>query len=225
MGWLSNIFKEPGETEEPSHSTGFHDLDARPVPMKAQGTDLRAARELVHTTAVKTAQMYGVPAHWLSFEVVTIADEAQAYFQLQVMQNHWDEYLAAHSYAFERAVLKRIREEDIDVGRAVRAVLWRTSPDAGCPYDDMPEPSAWTQEEIVHRGLQRDRINRALYAVTTPASGAVAMLPISSEGAARADSATLSDGDTHVPTEGFEDTNPGDATGFETTHSLSTDKR
>jgi hypothetical protein len=225
MGWLFNIFKVADAAEEPSHSTGFHDLDAHPVPMNAQSINLRAARELVHTAAVKTAQLYGVPAHWLSFEVVTIADESQAYFQLQVMQNHWDEYLAAHSYAFERAVLKRIREEDIDVGRAVRAVLWRSSPDAGCPYDDMPEPSAWTQEEILRRGLQRDRINRALYAVTTPASGAVAMLPISSEGAARADSATVSDSDSHVPTEGFEDTNPGDATGFEVTHSLNTDKR
>ncbi len=225
MGWLSNIFKDATKVEEPSHSTGFHDIDANPVPMNAQAADLRAARELVHTTAIKTAQMYGVPAHWLSFEVVTIADDTQAYFQLQVTLNHWDEYLTAHCYAFERAVLKRIREEDTDVGRAVRAVLWRTAPDAGCPYDDMPEPSAWTQEEIVQRGLQRDRINRVLYAVTTPASGAVAMLPISSEGAARADSATMSEGDTHVPTEGFEDTNPGDATGFETTHALSVDKR
>jgi hypothetical protein len=162
MGWLSKIFKESDVDEAPSPSTSFHDLDGHPVPLTLQGSDLRAARELVKTAATQTAVVYGVPAHWLAYEVVTIADDEKAYFQLQVTMQHWDEYFASHTYAFERAVLKRIRDEDLPVGRAVRAVLWRTSPDAGCPYDDLPESQAWTSEAIKQRGDVSDRIRREM---------------------------------------------------------------
>jgi hypothetical protein len=163
MGWLSNIFKESNEeAESPSPSTSFHDLDGHPVPLTLQGSDLRAARELVKSAATQTAVVYGIPAHWLAYEVVTIADDEKAYFQLQVTMQHWDDYFSSHTYAFERAVLKRIRDEDLPVGRAVRAVLWRTSPDAGCPFDDLPEPQAWTSEAIKQRGDVSDRVRREM---------------------------------------------------------------
>jgi hypothetical protein len=162
MGWLSNIFKESTEAEAPSPSTSFHDLDGHPVPLTLQGSDLRAARELVKDAATQTAVVYGIPAHWLAYEVVTIADDEKAFFQLQVTLQYWDDYFSSHTYAFERAVLKRIRDEDLPVGRAVRAVLWRTSPDAGCPYDDLPEPQAWTSEAIKQRGEANDRVRREM---------------------------------------------------------------
>jgi hypothetical protein len=181
MGWLDKIFKEPkgssdaNELESPSPSTSFHDLDGHPMPMSLKGADLGAARELVKTAAMQITQIYGIPTHWLSFEVVTIADDEKAFFQLQIMMNYWEEYLASHNYAFERAVLKRIRDEDADVGRAVRAVLWRASPDAGCPYDDLPDGQAWTAQAITQRGLVRDRINREMpAALGALASGAAA---------------------------------------------------
>jgi hypothetical protein len=41
------------------------------------------------------------------------------------------------------------------VARAVRAVLWRTRADAGCPYDDLPGPEAWTPEVVARRNAQR----------------------------------------------------------------------
>ena len=163
MSWISKLLNKTDEPEVPPPSTGFHDFDDNPVPISLVSTDAKAARALVHSSAVQTAQVYGVPANWLSFEVVTILDDEKAYFQLQVLINHWDEYLAAHSYAFERAVIKKIRGEDLNVGRAVRAVLWRVCADAGCPYDEMPEPSAWSVEAIKQRGEARDRINRDLY--------------------------------------------------------------
>ncbi len=172
MGWLTRLFKSPQRASGPSNSTSYHDLDGLPVPLKPAAVDLRSARDLVNQAAVRTAQVYGVPTGWLSFEVVTISDANQAYFQLQVVMNIWDEYLAAHCYAFECAVIKRIREDNLGVGRAVRAVLWRVAPEAGCPYDDMPEPKAWSAEAIKVRGMARDRMNRELYALSTPASGA-----------------------------------------------------
>ncbi len=248
MGWLSNFLKDANNADVPSPNTGFHDQEGQPVPISLEASNLRAARELVHNAATETASVYGLPQHWLSFEVVTISDAEKAYFQLQVLMNHWDEYMAAHSYAFERAVIKRIREENVDVGRAVRAVLWRVGADAGCPYDDMPEPQAWGVDAIKDRGMVRDRINRELYALTTPASGArvgmpagakvPAMMPMSADEAARADqaaragSSTLPEGGSIVSigaTAGgtppdnpeFSDTHPSSAYGFEST--VSTD--
>ncbi len=164
MGWISKLLNKSDGPLEPSHSTGFHDIDEKPVAITLAESDVRAAREMVHQAAVYTAQIHGLPARWLSFEVVTISDAERAYFQLQILLHYWDEYLMAHCQAFELAVLKKIREENIDVGRAVRAVLWKVTANAGCPYDQMPEPSAWTSESIKERALTRDRINRELYA-------------------------------------------------------------
>ncbi len=162
MGWLSNIFNKSNELEVSSPSTSFHDMDDQPVALTLQSSDLRVARELVKTAAIQTALNCGVPAHWVAFEVVTIADDEKAYFQLQVTLQHWDEYFASHTYAFESAVLKRIRDDDLQTGRAVRAVLWRTSPDAGCPFDDMPEASAWSADAIRQRGEVSDRVRREM---------------------------------------------------------------
>ncbi len=176
MGWISKLFKPQQKVADPSNSTGFHDLDGSPVPLKPLADDVRKARELINKAAIETALVCGVPATWLSFEVVTISDHESAYFQLQVVMNRWDEYLAAHSYAFERAVVKRISEKNLNVVRAMRAVLWRTAPDAGCPYDDMPEAQAWGSEAVKKRAQARDRMNRDLY--TLSASPAGAAVPI-----------------------------------------------
>jgi hypothetical protein len=220
MGWLTNFFKETKGIEPSSPSTNFHDLDGRPVAISLQGADLRSARELINNAALQTAQAYGVPARWLSFEVVTIADDERAYFQLQALIKHWDEYLAAHSFAFERAVIKRIREEDVEVGRAVRAVLWRVSPEAGCPYDDMPEPKAWSVDAVKKRGEARNMVNRVLYAASTPAAGAVvpALMPVSADEADRAGRSTMpTKYDNLLSNDQFSDTHPTSSHGFDAT--------
>jgi hypothetical protein len=157
MSWISKLFSKSNGVELPSNSTGFQDMEAAPKPIRLQGTDLRAAREVIHSAAMKTAKACGVPPLWLTFEVITMADSEKAFFQLQVVVQHWDEYLASHSYAFERAVMKRLMADNKRVGRAVRAVLWRTAYDSGCPYEDMPDPQSWTTEAIKKRATAQDR--------------------------------------------------------------------
>jgi hypothetical protein len=171
MNWLSKLFGKSNGVELPSSSTSFQDMDAAPKPIRLKGTDMRATREAIHSAAMKTAKAYGVPPLWLTFEVVTMADSEKAYFQLQVVIQHWDEYLASHSYAFERAVMKRLLADNKRIARAVRAVLWRTAYDAGCPYEDMPDPHSWTTEAIKKRVATNERA--AMYmlapkAVTQP---------------------------------------------------------
>jgi hypothetical protein len=224
MGWLSLFFKSQKHVEAPTHSTSFHDLEGSPVPIKPVAVDLGRARVMVNLAAVQTAHTYGIPGHWLAFEVVTFSDAKQAYFQLQVTMKHWDEYLAAHCYAFERAVIKRICNENQEVGRAVRAVLWRVEPEAGCPYDDMPNAKAWSDAAIKQRGLVRDHINRELYALTTPASGASvggkgpAMFSLTAEDAERAERSTLpAKYESLLDEERFDETRPATFNGFAAT--------
>jgi hypothetical protein len=224
MGWLSNLFSSPRRGTDPSNSTSYHDLDASPVPLKPAAMDLRNAREVVNQAAARTAQAHGIPVGWLTFEVLTISDASQAYFQLQIVMNIWDEHLAAHCYAFERAVIKRIRDENMEVGRAVRAVLWRVAPDAGCPYDDMPEAKAWSADAVRQRALVRERIHRELYASSTPAAGAhvsgkrPAALPLSAQEAERAEKSTLPvNRDSLLDDSAFGDTRPSGFNGFAAT--------
>ena len=156
MNWVKSLFvKADNPLELPTHSTGFHDIEGDPEPLDVKRSDLRAARELIYSSAKQTALLYGIPPEWLAFEVLTIADDEKAYFQLQVVAQEWDEHLFVRAYAFEVAVMKRIAENNFTVARAVRAVLWRARADAGCPYDELPGPEAWLPEVVARRNAQR----------------------------------------------------------------------
>ncbi len=222
MGWISNLFSPPRRKTEHSNSTSYHDLEGAPVPLQPAAVDIRSARELVNQAAMRAAQVHGIPPGWLTFEVVTIGDTKQAYFQLQVVMNIWDEHLALHASAFQNAVIKRIRDENLEVGRAVRAVLWRVAAEAGCPYDDMPQPQAWSAEAVKKRSVVRERIHREMYALSVPASGAAAAgnanRPVSANEPARADSAaTPGKHDGLLEDSAFGDTRPSSFNGFAAT--------
>lgn len=149
-------------------------MDGKPVPLSSQGTDMRIAREKVRAAAIRTAQAFGIPAPWLNYEVVTISDEEKAFFQLQVSLRFWDELLWAQSMAFEQQVYKRIREDDVNVARAVRAVLWRVLPEAGCPFDELSDPLAWQPEAVKTRMQAYERLRREL---SSPAAALASSLP------------------------------------------------
>lgn len=208
MSWLNRILGQSSDQGDiPSPSTGFFDLEGQPVPLSLARQDIRAARELVREAAVRTTATFGIPANWLSYEVVTISDDEKAYFQLQVSLRIWDEQLWSQSSAYEQQVLKRIREDDVNVARAVRAVLWRILPDAGCPHDELSPAMAWKAEAVKARSAAYERLRHELIlggAMTLP-SVVSGMQP----------SATLPlhrNADTH-----FNDTHPVQASGFDET--------
>lgn len=209
MSWINRILNNTApSTEVPSPSTGFFDIEGHPVPLSLAEQDVRAARELVRSAAIRTTAAFGIPSNWMSYEVVTISDDEKAYFQLQVSLRIWDEQLWAQSSAYEQKVLKRIREDDVNVARAVRAVLWRVLPDAGCPYDELSPAAAWRPEAVRARSVVYDRIRDelALPTLTLPsvASGidASATLPLPMQGGSQF-------GDTHpVDNTGFQQTRP-----------------
>jgi hypothetical protein len=221
MSWFSNLFSTPRRNTEHSNSTSYHDLEGGPVPLQPAAVDIRSARDVVNQAAMRTAQVHGIPPGWLTFEVLTISDAKQAYFQLQVVMNIWDDHLALHTSAFQNAVIKRIRDENLEVGRAVRAVLWRVAPEAGCPYDDMPAAQAWSAEAVRKRSILRERFHRELYAMGAPASvDAVGMAhrPENAKDPARADKFTTpANRDDLLDDSAFGDTRPSSFNGFAAT--------
>lgn len=211
MSWLNRIlYNTPREEDVPSPSTGFFDIEGQPVPLSLERQDVRAARELVRAAAMRTAEMFGIPANWLSYEVVTISDDEKAYFQLQVSLRIWDEQLWAQSSAFEQQALKRIREDDVNVARAVRAVLWRILPDAGCPHDELSGAPAWRPDAVKARSAAYDRLRNDL---VTPAALATYVPSAASSGSAQ-EPVTLP---VVVTTGSFSDTHPVNASGFHET--------
>jgi hypothetical protein len=189
MGLFSSFFARHKATKSPSPGTSYHGLDGDPVAIKLKEQDIRSAREVIHRAAIFCAKIYGIPPHWVSFEVVSLGDKQGNYFQLQVVLQHWDDYFVTHIHAMELAIMKRISDENKDIGRAVRAVLFRVAPNAGCPYDEMPQPSAWMPDKIRLRLNVRDRVLAELHAsqshatmgakaqTQTPAGTSAAMLP------------------------------------------------
>jgi hypothetical protein len=214
VSWLNRILNTNTQSNDvPSPSTGFFDIEGQPVALSLEQRDVRAARELIRASAVRTTAAFGIPAHWLSYEVVTISDDEKAYFQLQVSLRIWDEQLWSQSGAYEQQALKRIREDDVNVGRAVRAVLWRILPDAGCPHDELAGAAAWKPDAVKTRGAAYDRLRSELSA---PAIGMGTTLPslVTSLEA----SATLP---APHQASGFGDTLPvPDVTGFSSTLSM-----
>lgn len=163
VSWLDRILNNASRSKDaPTHSTGFFDIEGKPVPLSVDSQKIRAARELIHAAAVRTSSAFGIPPQWVSYEVVTISDDEKAYFQLQVSLRIWDEQLWSQSGAFEQQALKRIREDDVNVARAVRAVLWRILPDAGCPHDELAGATAWKPEAVRARAAAYDRLHNDL---------------------------------------------------------------
>ena len=148
MSWLGGLFgKKNAQNMDLLPSGGLENTDTLAVP----GSSATEARELINRAAYEVLNLNGIPKDWVKFEILTLADSAKAYFQLQVTLKHWDPYLLLHSLAFEQAVSARIRERNQAIGRALRAVLWRTAADAGCPYEKMPPSVAWTADAIAQR--------------------------------------------------------------------------
>ncbi len=215
MSWLNRILNPaPRGQDVPSPSTGFFDIEGQPVPLSVSRQDVRAARELIRAAAMRTAGIFGIPSNWLSYEVVTISDDEKAYFQLQVSLRIWDEQLWAQSAAFEQQVLKRIREDDVNVARAVRAVLWRILPDAGCPHDELSTADAWRSEAVKKRAGAYDRLRSELLA---PAQNT---LPSVVTGHEASETLPL----TRSLESQFKDTYPGTPTGFDATRPFMPDQ-
>ncbi len=219
MRWLSTLLKKSDGASQTLPDTGIHDWDNEPLTSATAPGDLDAALELITDAALQTVKAYGLPEHWFSFETVTVTNKEKTYFQLQILMNHWDMQMCAHSYAFECAVIRTIRKKDRDIGRALRAVLWRVAPDAGCPFDEMPEPSYWAAQAITERDLLRERIQREIYAATTPESGAKPAIPAAPFKSAKAGYA-MANTPIEVVNEslGFSDTHPHNLNGFSHTH-------
>lgn len=177
VNWFYRLFTPKPKQDASPLSAGFYDALGKPVPLSLKRQDLRSARELIRKAALKAAAKHGIAAHLLNFEVVTIADEEKAYFQLQVSLRVWDGLLWAQSVAFEEVAMKAIREADPNTARAVRAVLWRVLPEADCPHDTLSGVEAWRADAMMARNTAHTDVQRPNNSSSNAASPVVQTVP------------------------------------------------
>lgn len=113
-----------------------------------QHTDIQ--RELIRVVLKDTLRLHGVPAGWLTCEVVVLprpSGEEDLIIQLIVLK--WNETLMRCVHALEKALLQGLDRFDPSVNHSRYIVSWRFAPSCGCPLSQMPEPQVWTQSEPV----------------------------------------------------------------------------
>lgn len=113
-----------------------------------QHTDIQ--RELIRVVLKDTLRLHGVPAGWLTCEVVVLprrVGDEDLIIQLIVLK--WNETLMRCAQALERALLQGLDRFDPSVNHSRYIVSWRFAPSCGCPLSQMPEPQVWTQSEPV----------------------------------------------------------------------------
>ncbi len=109
-----------------------------------QHTDIQ--RELVRVVLKDTLRLHGVPAGWLSCEVVVVprrAGHEDLIIQLIVLK--WNQTLLQCALALEEALLSGLDRFDPSVDHSRYIVSWRFAPGCGCPLNQMPESNTWLE--------------------------------------------------------------------------------
>jgi hypothetical protein len=85
---------------------------------------------------------------------------------LRLAVRHWDPRLMQFAVAFQRKLMEEIERIDPQAKQWLLSIVWAFPPDLACPYPELPQPSAWLEQEPGASGpdeLQSDLAR--LYAV------------------------------------------------------------
>lgn len=105
-------------------------------------------RELIKTAFRDALRLKGIPYEWLSCEVINIAPttgEAPLQIQLTLMQ--WQETFLRYGPALEQVLQREIEHLDPSTDRSQYTIVWRFSPDCGCPFTVLPPPRIWSHAQ------------------------------------------------------------------------------
>lgn len=105
-------------------------------------------RELIKTAFRDALRQQGIPYEWLSCEVINLAPtpgEPPLQIQLTLMQ--WQETFLRYGPAMEHVLQREIERLDPSINRSQYAIVWRFSPDCGCPFKVMPPPRIWSHAQ------------------------------------------------------------------------------
>ncbi|MBI2749493.1 MAG: hypothetical protein HYX43_09195 [Burkholderiales bacterium] len=105
-------------------------------------------RELIKTAFRDALRLQGIPYEWLSCEVITVAPtQGEAPLQIQLTLMQWQETFLRYGPAMEHVLQREIERLDPSTERSQYSIVWRFSPDCGCPFKVMPPPRIWSHAQ------------------------------------------------------------------------------
>lgn len=111
-------------------------------PNTTQHGDIK--RELIRVVLKDTLRVNGIPFGCLASEVIIITrPPAQDELHIQLVVMQWNEPLLRYASALQQQLLIGLDRIDPSDDHSKCSVSWRFSPDCGCPFTQMPDPSFW----------------------------------------------------------------------------------
>lgn len=111
-------------------------------PSTTQPSNIK--RELIRLVLKDTLRINGIALGTLACEVILIArppSDDELHILLVVMQ--WNEPLLRYAPALQQQLLLGLDRLDPSADHSKYVVSWRFSPNCGCPFSQMPDPSFW----------------------------------------------------------------------------------
>lgn len=101
-------------------------------------------RDMARLTLHHILKHHGIPAQWISGELIPIHISGQGealLLQLEILQ--WHDALVLHAPALQQELLNGIRRFDPTANASRYLFSWKFSPQCGCPHTQLPDASLW----------------------------------------------------------------------------------
>lgn len=113
------------------------------APASSMGT-LTTQKEVIRTAWRETLGFHGIPADWLSLEVIGVTHRGEVDdIHIQLIIKKWSEALLRYGYALEQKLLSRINWYLPNQTKFSFTVSWRYEKNCQCPHLDMPNNKYW----------------------------------------------------------------------------------
>lgn len=110
-----------------------------------QHTDIQ--RELVRVVLKDTLRIHGIPAAWLSCEVLALSGRARGDdMMVRLIVLKWHEPLLKFMPALQSELITGLDRFEPAIDHSKYIVSWQFARDCGCPITQMPDARTWTGE-------------------------------------------------------------------------------
>lgn len=150
MSFMSRLFgttRAPAPVSRPpSQLASGYSQQTSGAPASSSAT----RRELLRVVLRDTLNRHGIPAAWLSAEVLASTSRSgERGIHWRLVVKHWEPRLMIHGVAFQQSLIKRVTTFDPLAANWLMGISWQFAlPDESvCPA--MPHPGLWTGEPTV----------------------------------------------------------------------------
>jgi hypothetical protein len=153
MGFLARLF---GGSPSRAGDSRSHSQLATGGSKGGVATQNATRRELLRIALGETLQRHGIPASWITAEVLSAISRAGATgIHWRLLVRHWDPQLMIHTVALQNRLMGRVQMLDPHAESWLMGISWQFAlrDESACP--DLPHPGSWTAEPRPARGPSR----------------------------------------------------------------------